>query len=712
MNIYVHKDGTQYGPYTLEQLQQYIQQGSFTLQDQACHDGQNWVTIAQVPGIGSSVANQSQAAAQPQAQSATPQQATSKRKTVSAQTKQAAQTSAQSSQQAAQGSGKGGAKILLLVGGLIILLIGLSAGLWIYLSEDEKTKEKEKIVADGANQEEEEEEEEESSTKESDNEDVAPTPPASTGTSIPLIERIPADTGAVILVRVNDLLDKGRDDISALLPPGLPPMVGKALENPSSLGLDVSEPLQIHLIANENTDLAAGGLAGKLSDPEKFMTTLELLAGLEAPEQKDGYFLYQPLDGADGSIAIGSDFFFAGGAEKPSDREPSIDKFMTADGSSSLSKNNGSFVAFSKEIHDISLWFGGDSILETIGNQLQNGNLDSIKGGSGIISLNFENGEMIAQMKVDTPNNELVYGKGGFSDEILNFAPADAILALGFAMDLSKFIELAEKEIIPEFGDDIKLNEPMPELGGLSIKDAIASFTGEFMVSLTDVKMPDPGAGGAFPGGPPMDAQPGENPFGDPEMEEGDIPFPAPGGGGGFPGGGPPSGGMDPGAMMMAAMPKPEFIVAASIDTEKWLKLKAAPPLAMGMGLAMMQGYSITEKDNFLLIASKDHLEATQSGSVKNPVSGSGKELFADNDFVLKINVAPILKMDLPIPPGGPMEILKDISHLEVASNSGKTSGTGTMKLAFTNKSKNSLSEILKIINAINTIVPEGEINF
>ena len=81
---------------------------------------------------------------------------------------------------------------------------------------------------------------------------------------------------------------------------------------------------------------------------------------------------------------------------------------------------------------------------------------------------------------------------------------------------------------------------------------------------------------------------------------------------------------MNPGAMMMAAMPKPEFIVAASIDSEKWLKLKAAP-LAMGMGLAMMQGYSITEKDNFLLIASKDHLDATQSGSVKNPVSGSSR---------------------------------------------------------------------------------------
>ena len=199
------------------------------------------------------------------------------------------------------------------------------------------------------------------------------------------------------------------------------------------------------------------------------------------------------------------------------------------------------------------------------------------------------------------------------------------------------------------------------------------------------------------------------NPFGDPEMAEGDIPFPAPGGAGGFPGGGPPPGGMDPGGMMMAAMPKPEFIVAASIDTEKWLKLKAAPPLAMGMGLAMMQGYSITEKDDFLLIASKDHLQATQTGSVKNPASGPGKDFFANNDFVLKINVAPILKMDLPIPPGGPMEMLKDISHLEIASNSGKTSGTGTMKLVFTDKSKNSLSQVLKIAKAINTIVPAGE---
>ena len=33
----------------------------------------------------------------------------------------------------------------------------------------------------------------------------------------------------------------------------------------------------------------------------------------------------------------------------------------------------------------------------------------------------------------------------------------------------------------------------------------------------------------------------------------------------------------------------------------------------MGLGLAMMQGISITEKNDFLLLASKDHIEATQS---------------------------------------------------------------------------------------------------
>ena len=704
MNIYVHKDGTQYGPYTIEQVQQYIQQGAFTLQDQACHDGQNWVLLSQVPGL-SQPASVQPVSQQPQAQ-------------VAPNAGNAQNKFNQATSQAQPTPGKGSNKKLIIWGsvGAVALIVMIGSVIFLFSGDDEENGDQ--VV----NNETESEQAEKSSSQASDEPQKEPKNSGSSNNNIPLIERIPSDAGAVILIRVNDLLQKGRDDIAALLPPGLPPMVAKALENPSSLGIDISEPFQIHLIPNESPNLApTGGLAGKLSDKEKFMNTIELLAGLDKPTEKDGYQLYQALGGPDGAepqVAVGSDFFYAGGADGPKDREPSIDQFMTADGSNALTKSQDTFTSFSKEKNDLGVWFGGDSILDNLGANLDDVNLNTLKGGSGTLNLNFEDGEMVGEVKIDTPSNDMVYGKGGFSDGILKFSPADAILALGFAFDISNFVEFAEKEILPEFGDDIKLNEPMPELGDLSIKDVISSFTGEFMVSLTDVKMPDPASMGGFPGGPDVaednpfgdDASPAEgNPFGDDDME--DSPFPGPGAPGGFPGGAPP-GGMDPGAMMMAAMPKPEFIVAASIDTERWLKFKSAPPVAMGMGFAMMQGYSITEKDDFLLIASKDHLEATQSGSVKNPVSGSGKEIFEKNDFVLKINIAPILKMDLPIPPGGPMEMLKDISHLEMASNSGKTSGSGTMQLAFTDKNRNSLSQILKMVKDIQTIVPAEKLNF
>ena len=95
----------------------------------------------------------------------------------------------------------------------------------------------------------------------------------------------------------------------------------------------------------------------------------------------------------------------------------------------------------------------------------------------------------------------------------------------GFSLDLAKFLEFAEKEILPEIGDEVKLDEPIPELGGLSPLDAINAFTGEFLVSITDIKMPAPAAGAGGPGADPFGgaAPPEANPFGDPEMEEGDT---------------------------------------------------------------------------------------------------------------------------------------------------------------------------------------------
>ena len=117
------------------------------------------------------------------------------------------------------------------------------------------------------------------------------------------------------------------------------------------------------------------------------------------------------------------------------------------------------------------------------------------------------------------------------------------------------------------------------------------------------------------------------NPFGDPDMTGGALALPAPGGledsrrttSRRY-----ESGRHDDGGYAQARV-----YCRLHPSTPKNGLNKAAPPLAMGLGLAMMQGISITEKDDFLLIASKDHVKS-HSGSAKNPVKGSRKELFKE----------------------------------------------------------------------------------
>jgi hypothetical protein len=48
MQIFVHKSNQQYGPYTLVQLGEFVSEGRFDLNDKACYDGQNWVSLSLV----------------------------------------------------------------------------------------------------------------------------------------------------------------------------------------------------------------------------------------------------------------------------------------------------------------------------------------------------------------------------------------------------------------------------------------------------------------------------------------------------------------------------------------------------------------------------------------------------------------------------------------------------------------------------------------
>ena len=51
MQVYLTKDGAPQGPFSVGQLRQYVETGHCQATDYACHDGTNWVTIADVPGI-------------------------------------------------------------------------------------------------------------------------------------------------------------------------------------------------------------------------------------------------------------------------------------------------------------------------------------------------------------------------------------------------------------------------------------------------------------------------------------------------------------------------------------------------------------------------------------------------------------------------------------------------------------------------------------
>ena len=51
MQVYVHRGGAQSGPYGIDQLRQFLDAGQLSPQDYACHDGANWTTLAEVPGL-------------------------------------------------------------------------------------------------------------------------------------------------------------------------------------------------------------------------------------------------------------------------------------------------------------------------------------------------------------------------------------------------------------------------------------------------------------------------------------------------------------------------------------------------------------------------------------------------------------------------------------------------------------------------------------
>ena len=51
MQVYVNRDGQNFGPYSIAQLSRYLEEGNFNGEDLACHDGANWIRVKEIPGF-------------------------------------------------------------------------------------------------------------------------------------------------------------------------------------------------------------------------------------------------------------------------------------------------------------------------------------------------------------------------------------------------------------------------------------------------------------------------------------------------------------------------------------------------------------------------------------------------------------------------------------------------------------------------------------
>jgi len=738
MQIHVNKDGQSYGPFTLEQLQQYVQQGHFTAQDHAFYEGcQEWVTIAQVPGFaaaGQAAAGQTQAqqdpvqqqaqAAQAQAQAQQAQaQQQAQATPAQAQAQQAQATPAQAQAQQAQapqgqtvqqqvsadagvGSASKKKKIILWssIGGVAALLVA-GLFLWAPWSDDEDEKDEDKLAdhTDGKG-----------GSKADDADNL-------------LLKRIPDNALGMATLRLDKVIQKAGAKAASLIPEDSSDQsrfLRGILVDPSSIGLDVSEPVRAYFLQHptkpdEDPTIA---VAAKMKDSAK---AKQLLTSMKAPPPtatKDGYDMWE-IDRGEAYFAIADGiFFFVTNSDRRAWGHQSLsqelERFMTTDGSNSLVEAHPAIRELESKGYDLGIWAN----LENLGSLAEGKAPDELLGlvEAGTLSggLRFDNGEVVLELDGASKGLGKALGGGGIPSNLAKYLSADAPLLASVSMSVDGLVGLFNDTLAAETGMD--LNEPIKELG-IAPREVLDVFQGHFAVSLTSLDNLMGGGGSThstLPGSfedesgesEPFDT-PGNfgdegnqgnagsppNPFADtpqrpeiavdsvsvtdgPQIAIEEPPF----------GGGPPPGGPPPG--MTSSMP--EFAFAASIDNGKWDALMTKSPALQGilLGATLSSGLKLEAANGVLLVSSPKHASALTQGGLPNPVAAAEQSLFTSHDFALRINSKSLVKalMDEGMPP--PLgQALGGLDSLAVTADSRASGGSLSVRLSFTDKRANSL---------------------
>ena len=731
MQIYVNKDGQQFGPYTMEELQQYLQQGHFTAQDFVFYDGcQEWVAIAQVPGL---IPESQAAAAQPQAQQVAEQPA------------QAASQQQQPAAAVVATAPSKKKKIILWssIGGVAALLV---AGLLIWSPWSGDEEEQPQVA-----------EKEPSTTKNDDKKetladdtagkgDSTPPTPANVPT-IPLLNRIPADALAVASLDLGKVLQKGGDKMVSLLASeleskGWPPNTRDVLKDPSLIGLDVSEPGRIFLLRHPTKadEAPTLGIAVKLEDSSKmkqFFLRSSLAPNLvDKTETKDGYDLWK-IDEDVYHLALASDFlFFILNADNRAGTPyltKEVDRFMTSDGSNSLVDAHPEYELQESKGYDLGVWINLEKVGSMAEGEAPDELLGLVEGGSLSGGLRFDDGEAILELNGASKGLGKALGGEGISSDLAKYLITDAPLAASLSMNMDALVEMMSGTLSE--GADLDLDEPIDELG-VAPREVLDVFQGGFAFSLT--KLPPLGGGAPVQDEPARFEEavdPGN--FGE-EGKAGPTPNPftdAPSGGadpfGGTTAPGQPEiavdpplgvdpfggGSLVPGEPEMEVEPPPlggtpppnQFgggVLAASIDDAKWSALmQKSKPLAGLLAMAQLMGVTIKAENGMLVAGTAEHATAVVGGGVPNPIGSTQQSTFTSHDLGLRITSKSLVKalMDEAMHPAFG-QALGSLESLVITADSAATSGSLSVTMSFTDKRTNGLLELIDLIEAVQPI--------
>ncbi len=277
---------------------------------------------------------------------------------------------------------------------------------------------------------------------------------------------------------------------------------------------------------------------------------------------------------------------------------------------------------------------------------------DKLKQGKATYEVTAENGRLMIEVRANFGEAfPYAFAGEGVGDLMLDLLPDDSIAAATLSINMEGIRKMLG-ELSRSIGDQLDLppmNKPLPGLG-LTIDEALSTFSGDLAVSLID--LPDE----------------------DTPRPLRDIPE----------------------FVLALSTVDPASKVYQQILKKKLLALfdeAAREPL-------LTMGISLVAKDNRLILGSRDQAAILKAGKAPDPVSGETRDLLSDGYFNLTLDLAqlanalPIDRHDLRNEEEFALAALDELNRLSIQSDEKDGVYQATFELSLDDKKTNFLKQV------------------